>query len=75
MTRSFLYLLRLCDQIEMPDVTLHTLRHTFDTRLIEQNVNPFVVKELMGHATLKMTEHYSHIGVSELHQAVKTLEK
>ncbi len=65
---------RLCDQLEMPDVTLHTLRHTFDTRLIERNVNPFVVKELMGHATLAQTNHYSHVSIVDLQQAVKTLE-
>ncbi len=64
----------LCDKLGMPDVTLHTLRHTFDTRLIERNINPFVVKELMGHATLAQTNHYSHVSVGELHQAVKTLE-
>jgi integrase len=64
----------LCDQLGMPDVTLHTLRHTFDTRLIERNVNPFVVKELMGHATLAQTNHYSHISLIELQSAVKTLE-
>lgn len=64
----------LCDKLGMPDVTLHTLRHTFDTRLIERNVNPFVVKELMGHATLAQTSHYSHVSVMEMQQAVKTLE-
>jgi integrase len=64
----------LCDKLGMPDVTLHTLRHTFDTRLIERNINPFVVKELMGHATLAQTNHYAHVSVGELHQAVKTLE-
>ena len=63
----------VCDRIGLPDVTAHTLRHTFATRLMERNLNPLHVKELLGHATLRMTDHYTHIGLEALRQSVNIL--
>lgn len=55
-------------------VVFHTLRHTFASRLVEQGVDLFTVKELMGHSTTKMTERYSHLDESKLIAAVRTME-
>lgn len=55
-------------------VVFHTLRHTFASWLVEQGVDLYTVKELMGHSTLAMTERYSHLSPDKLRRAVKTLE-
>jgi integrase len=55
-------------------VVFHTLRHTFASWLVEQSVDLYTVKELMGHGTLAMTERYSHLSPDKLRRAVKTLE-
>ena len=55
-------------------VVFHTLRHTFASWLVEQSVDLYSVKELMGHSTLAMTERYSHLSPDKLRRAVKTLE-
>ncbi len=55
-------------------VVFHTLRHTFTSWLVEQGVDLYTVKELMGHGTLTMTERYSHLSPDKLRRAVKTLE-
>ena len=40
----------------------HTFRHTFATRCIENGIQPKVVQEFLGHATLKMTmDLYVHV--------------
>jgi integrase len=52
----------------------HTLRHTFASRLEDLNVNPFVVRDLMGHTTIRMTGHHTHSTAGALHRAVKQLE-
>ena len=44
-----------------PYVTLHGLRHSFATHLVEDNVPLHVVKELLGHNSVKTTEIYLHI--------------
>ena len=55
-------------------VVFHTLRHTFASWLVEQGVDLYSVKELMGHGTLAMTERYSHLAPDTLRRAVKKLE-
>ena len=46
----------------LPDsITIHALRHSFATRLLEKGVNPKVVSALLGHATIQITlDTYSH---------------
>jgi len=55
-------------------VVFHTLRHTFASWLVEQSVDLYTVKELMGHSTLAMTERYSHLAPDTLRRAVRALE-
>lgn len=44
-----------------PFVTLHGLRHSFATHLVETNVPLHVIKDLLGHNNIKTTEVYLHI--------------
>jgi integrase/recombinase XerD len=43
------------------DVTMHTLRHSFATHLVERGENLVVVKELMGHSSLSTVQQYVHL--------------
>jgi integrase len=45
-------------------VTVHTLRDTFATRLIENSVDLRTVRELGGWSNLKMLERYGHVSPS-----------
>lgn len=42
-------------------VTLHGLRHSFATHMLENGVPLTVIKEMLGHNSLKTTEIYLHI--------------
>jgi site-specific recombinase XerD len=43
------------------DVSLHTLRHTYATHLLEQGVNIITIKDLLGHAHIDTTMVYLHL--------------
>src|SRR5450755_3684142 len=42
-------------------VTVHRLRHTFGTRLINSGVPQHVIQRLLGHASPTMTAVYAHL--------------
>ena len=46
----------------LPHVRLHDLRHTHATMMMEQGVNPKIVSERLGHASVVITlDTYSHV--------------
>lgn len=49
-----------CKSAGIRGLNFHALRHTFGTRLGEQDVNLKKIARLMGHATTKHTEIYVH---------------
>lgn len=57
------------------DVTAHTLRHTFASRLVQAGTDLFTVSKLLGHASIRMTERYSHLAPSAGIGAIALLER
>jgi len=52
------------------DIVMHSLRHTFASDLINKGVSVYVVKELLGHSSVEVTNVYTHVSNSTLHAAV-----
>ena len=52
----------LLKSAKLPNIRFHDLRHTCATLLLSQNVNPKIVFEMLGHATIAITlDTYSHL--------------
>ena len=43
------------------DCSVHTLRHTHATRLIQNGMSIYEVKEILGHSDIKTTMRYAHL--------------
>jgi site-specific recombinase XerD len=54
---------------------IHTCRHTFASRLVQEGVSLQVVQTLLGHATLTMTLRYAHLAPSNVEQAIGVLDR
>jgi len=55
-------------------VSMHTLRHSFATHLLEQKVDIRVIQVLLGHKKLDTTALYTQVATDLLHEVVSPLE-
>lgn len=62
-----------CKKAGITEVTWHTLRHTFASRLVNRGVDIVTVKELLGHSTITVTMRYAHTNLPAKREAVQVL--
>jgi integrase/recombinase XerD len=55
-------------------VTVHTLRHSFATHLLEQGVDIHVIQDLLGHRHINSTARYARVAVNTIRQVKSPLD-
>lgn len=56
------------------EFVIHSTRHTCASRMINAGIDIFVVKEILGHASIVTTQVYAHLAPHKLVDAVSVLE-
>jgi integrase len=54
----------------LPDVNFHDLRHSCASILIASGADLFTVSKILGHSTVKTTERYAHMQISQQRDAM-----
>ena len=67
----WLGLKKACRKADLHDVTWHTFRHTFASRLTRAGADLVTVKELLGHSTISVTMRYAHTNRDAKTRAVR----
>jgi integrase len=55
------------------DCTIHSLRHTHASRLIQNGLSVYEVKEVLGHSDIKTTMRYAHLEKRDVHSRARDI--
>ncbi|MQA92993.1 MAG: tyrosine-type recombinase/integrase, partial [Gemmatimonas sp.] len=56
-------------------ISIHTLRHSYATHLLEAGVNLRLIQEYLGHQSLRTTTLYLHLTSKGKEHAIDTIER
>ena len=65
----------LREKAGLPHITIHSLRHTYATRLISRGIPLIVIGRLLNHKNADSTLIYSHLTVGQVDKAIAVLDR
>ena len=57
--------------VKRQNLSPYPLRHSFITRMLEEDVNLFKVQKIVGHRKIETTAHYTHLTTKDIQTALR----
>ncbi len=57
--------------IKRPHLTTYSLRHSFITRMLDEDINLFKIQKIVGHKKIETTAHYTHLTTKDILQTIR----
>jgi integrase len=64
----------VCKKASIKNATIHDLRHTFASVLVNNGVGLEVIGKLVGHSNIRTTQRYSHLADKALKEATNLID-
>ena len=61
------------DRAGLHDCSLHTLRHTHASRLVQMGMSIYEVQKVLGHSDIRTTMRYAHLEQTQVHTRARDL--
>lgn len=61
--------------LDNKNYSVHTIRHSFATHLVDNGTDLHTVKELLGHTTLQTTMRYMHLSTTRIQNVVNPYDR
>lgn len=69
------YLKKVAEKAEIQkNISTHVARHTFAYLMVAKNINPFIMKELLGHSDIRVTQIYAKASKANKDKAIDSLD-
>ena len=65
---------RVVKRAGLQKATLHTLRHSYATHLLEAGVDVVTLQKLLGHSDLSTTARYLHVSTRQMQKMPNVLD-